>query len=324
LEKFNFYFEHAKEKRTAFESEINVITRLKTDTQTRLAECEQTLSKQEGSTAQLRAVKEVEIENLKKHSAKQVEQFQTSKLTLEDEIKLIQEDLKSNPQEHLKDHNSIRSTLNQLRRIGNDLHSLQHISGAVTSKKECPSCGQSISNMATVLSKTTQSLENSISRLTPLQTFIQQYLPSIDVTSLLFRVGKKDDLQLEQIETNIKDFLLKLNHDAEALEKALDHHQRRNQNLDKLKMKLLELDKTILQVENDKQRRLSKLEAEIAALDSVVAQREQLTQLTLKQKEDLEKQLQQYESQLPDLNHNYQVLKFWELAFDKVISLLQD
>ncbi len=320
LDMFNLYFEEAKAKRTLLENEINKIIQLQADLQSNVDNFKRNISNyQEVDFIGAKSLKEKEKAIILEQFTKQIESIKNMQLTHEDELKLAKESMLNGNEQHT--HQSTKQFVVSLTKILGDLQEVAKYSKSVTDSNECPSCGQNIANIANVLQRNIKSVEAVKARIQQHNSDIKRFLDAqFDINKVLSTDTLRSLAPVEHgqyILKAIQYFVPPL----QALDKALDESHKKQQRLDKIKMALLELDKQLLLLENEKQKQIAVVDIEISKLESALKEKEQYSKLAEKQHEDMVKQLDDYAHRLPTLNQDFQIAKFWELAFDKKSKL---
>eukprot|EP01114_Cavostelium_apophysatum_P016743 TRINITY_DN4822_c0_g1_i1.p1 TRINITY_DN4822_c0_g1~~TRINITY_DN4822_c0_g1_i1.p1 ORF type:complete len:1079 (+),score=321.61 TRINITY_DN4822_c0_g1_i1:140-3376(+) len=315
LEKFDLYHDQAKLERVTIEKEIAGISSVLESAQQKV------LTDQETNNINVTEVKE-KIQAKRKHRAAVVEEHSASATRLKSERSAL-ETARDATKAHLENFNVTeteaaakqkRQIAVELRRLSNAVSTSESTAASLLRVKECPTCAQPVDEAR--LQGITDRIVKSISGIrADLKALHHEKVVAKEIE------GIKASLPLGEVKATLQRLALRLLEEASTVEKSVDDaaKERRSKEvaLNDAQRKILEFDNKSLQQENERQRQISQIEKDIEVLEAEMKQKSQFGEVRAKEAEMLRASIESYKASLSLLNEKFQLVRFWELGFDK-------
>lgn len=310
LEKFNYYFDEAKQQRVKLETELDLVEKQLKEIQDQYTNYNNQLQ----TTQNLNGEEKIKVlmeqkNNIMEEYNNQVNQINLLNQQLHNELTQFSEIAKQDLLDSIQSAKNKQTTFSE---VYKDLLQVEKILRSVVVDQLCPTCKQTITQLDVVSTQIHSIIQLLVIKL---NKYIDSTNNISEVVSMLSLLLKSIDLNynLQQILIIITKISSIINDNDKEKLKLEQQYQKHETN----RFKFLEHDKLLLQYENTKEKNINVLDMQINNIQSLLSvQQQQGTQLK-KQLQLYQSQIEDYSNKLPEKKLNYQIMKFWELSFDK-------
>ena len=313
LEKFNLYFDEIKSHRSHIENQLEKTQLIKDQYNQQLNRIKADLEYLKASNSEsLLLQKEEEKKLLLEGHENRVISLKNDKIQQEETLKNLQ----SLPKDAIYSENQLKQLLSFLRPSISEIHNWQKLITSLVDKQVCSQCGQHIQDPTKIFEHLLISISSWKLQFTSKNLDKDLLLADLCNTSI-FTITKEDNPSPNMLQEELSKFMVLFKHTLENIEKKLESLHTQQRSLDSLNMKIMQLDRNLLQMENDKQRKLSEIEKTIIQINTATQHKQDQETTLEKNIHEIQEKITQLEEEIPTLLQDFQIAKFWEMAFDK-------